>query len=142
MYPPGLTDMRAPLLLGDCPAWSRSRLERARALIDVQPFGRAQSEAQVGGGEHRSLARDTDGATAGEREQCVVGSLAVEVDPQRRLFRVGLGDQCGSAVEHGDGVEPLGHQFEPLLRDWVDEQHALQEGSPSSTDRILAAVGK
>ena len=40
-------------------------------------------------------------------------------------MRVGVGDQGGDAVEHGNGVQTLGQQPEPLLGHRVGPQHVI-----------------
>ena len=45
------------------------------------------------------------------------------VHAQGIAVRVGIGDYGGDVVEHGDGIQPLGQQPEPLLRHRVGAQH-------------------
>ena len=59
----------------------------------------------------------------GQREQHVVGAVAVVVNAHGIIVGVGVGDHGGDAVEHCHGVQPFGQQPEPLLRHRVGPQH-------------------
>ncbi|MXZ92071.1 MAG: hypothetical protein F4W95_15125 [Chloroflexi bacterium] len=107
----------------------------------------AQPVAQVGRGQHRSLADDADGETTGQRHQQVVGAVAVVVHPHVAPLRVGVGDHGGHAVEHGHGVQPLRQQAEPLSGQRVGHKHVLAAlgGGAGGRDALIrgkvAALG-
>ena len=83
-------------------------------LAPGQVLHGSKAVAQVGRGQGSSLAQDAHRAASRERNQQVVGSLAVVVHPDGVSLRVGVGDEGGDVVEHGHGVQALGEQTEPL----------------------------
>ena len=83
-------------------------------LAAAQLLQGSQAVAQVGRGQHWPLAHDAQGPAFGERDQQVVGSLAVVVHPDGVPLRVGASDDGGHVVEHGYGVQTFGEQPEPL----------------------------
>ena len=76
----------------------------------------------------------------GQRDQQVVGAVAVVVHPHVVPLRVGVGDHGGHAVEHRHGVQPLGQQPEPLPGQRVDRQHVLAAlgGGAGGRDALLS----
>ena len=100
----------------DGPAGDEGPLAAGEMLDAPEPV------AQVGAGQRRTLTYDANGAAPGQSDQQVVGAVAVVVHSHGVLARVGVGHHCGDAVEDGGGVQPLGQQPEPLLRNRVGPQ--------------------
>ena len=110
----------------DCPAGGLVCMGQHQGdegtVAAVQPLDAPQAIAEPGGGQRRSLADHNDGAAPGQGEQHVVGAVAIVVHPHGGVVWVGVGDQGGDAVEHGHGVQWLGQQPEPLLREWDEDR--------------------
>ena len=86
-----------------------------RGLLAVgEILGGSEAVAQVGGGQRGPLADDAQGASLGECNQGVVGSLAVVVHPDGLAAGVGVGDESGDVIDHGHGVQSFGQDAEPL----------------------------
>ena len=105
----------------------------------VEPFDAPEAVAESGAGQRRTLAQQADGAASGQGEQHIVGAVAVVVYAHGPLVRGGVGGHDGDAVKHGDGIQPLGQQPEPLLRDRVGPQHVSPAlgGCASGGDALL-----
>ena len=62
----------------------------------------------------------------------------VEIHPHGLFVRIYFVDHGGNVVEHGDGVQPLGQEPEPLPGDRVEPQEVvLPPGGGAGDDALL-----